>query len=165
MSEDQSRVEPREFRAIMGHYPTGVTIVTTTDSAGEPMGFTANSVTSVSLEPPLLLVCLAKTSNSLGAIMERGAFTVNILDAGSAPLATLFAKSDNRERRFEGVSFTEDPLGNPAFDSGLAWLACELYTTFEAGDHVVLVGHVKAGEANGGEPLLFFRGQYGRLKQ
>ncbi|MGI9626264.1 MAG: flavin reductase family protein [Longimicrobiales bacterium] len=162
MTQHNDPLDPTLFRRIMGHYPTGVTVVTALAEPGSPVGFTANSVTSVSLDPPLVLVCISKESASLGAISGTGGFAVNILDASSAPVASQFAKGD-REERFKGVASTPRASGIPVLDGALAWLECELYRAFEAGDHMILVGQVQAGGAMEGEPLLFYKGQYGRL--
>ena len=147
------------FRRIMGHYPTGVTIVTAVGRDGTPVGLTANSVTSVSLDPPLVLVCVSEKSSSLGAILANGAFAVNILGAGAAATAVRFAEG-RRTDRFDDVAFTVKEGGGPVLEGAVAWMTCGLYRTFEAGDHVILVGKVNDGEAAGGDPLVFVRGRY-----
>ncbi|MDE2804240.1 MAG: flavin reductase family protein [Gemmatimonadota bacterium] len=155
-------MEPARFRRIMGHYPTGVTIVTAVDRDGTPVGLTANSVTSVSLDPPLVLVCVSEKSSSLGAILANGAFAVNILGVGAALTAVRFAEG-RRKDRFEDVAFAVKEGGGPVLEGAVAWMTCGLYRTFEAGDHVILVGQVNDGEAAGGDPLVFVRGRYENL--
>lgn len=150
------------FRKIMGHYPTGVTIVTAIGRDGAPVGLTANSVTSVSLDPPLVLVCVSEKSSSLGAILAHGSFTVNILGAGAASMAVRFAEEKRRDR-FRNVAFSVRGGGGPVLEGAVAWMTCGLYRTFEAGDHVILVGEVNDGEAAGGDPLVFIRGRYENL--
>ena len=157
-----ARLEPACFRRIMQHYPTGVTVVTASHRDGTPWGLTANSVTSVSLDPPLLLVCVSDTSSSLGAILSNGAFAVNVLEAGASATAERFARVD-ADRRFEGVRYTMEGRNSPILENVVAWMACSLYRTFEAGDHLILVGHVHEADAPGGDPLLFFRGRYESL--
>ena len=152
-------VEAARFRRIMGHYPTGVTVVTAVDRDGTPVGLTANSVTSVSLDPPLVLVCVSEKSSSLSAILANGAFAVNILGAGAAATAVRFAE-EKRTDRFHDVPFTVREGGGPVLEGAVAWMTCGLYRTFEAGDHVILVGKVNDGEAAGGDPLVFLLGQY-----
>ena len=157
--EQDARLDPARFREIMGHYPTGVTVVTALHRDGTPFGLTANSVTSVSLDPPLVLVCVSEKSSSLGAILASGAFAVNVLGAGAATTAVRFAEVDT-EQRFDGVGYTVGDGGSPILDGVVAWLSCTLYRTFEAGDHLILVGRVRGADAAGGDPLLFVRGRY-----
>ena len=161
MDRDTS-LEPARFRRIMRHYPTGVTVVTALNGDGTPFGLTANSVTSVSLDPPLLLVCVSERSSSLGAILSSGAFAVNVLGSAAASTAKRFAEIDT-DRRFEGVPYTLEDGGSPILDDVVAWMSCSVYRTFEAGDHLILVGHVREADVSGGDPLLFFRGRYRSL--
>ncbi len=156
-------LDPARFRAIMSHYPTGVTVVTASHRDGTPFGLTANSVTSVSLQPPLVLVCVSEESSSLRAILSSGAFAVNVLGAGSAATARRFADMEAGQR-FEGLGYTVRDGGGPILNGAVAWLACSLYRTFEAGDHLILVGRVHEGAADGGDPLLFVRGRYETLE-
>ena len=155
-------LDSTRFREIMGHYPTGVTVVTAEDRDGTPVGLTANSVTSVSLDPPLVLVCVSEQSSSLRAILASGSFAVNILGAGAAETAVRFAKMD-RNDRFDGIAYSMKEGGGPILKGVVAWIACGLYRTFEAGDHLILVGEVHDGAGVGGDPLLFFRSRYESL--
>ena len=147
------------FRQVMGHYPTGVTVVTALGPDGAPVGLTANSVTSVSLDPPLVLVCVSQESASLRAILANGAFAVNILGAGAASTAVRFAEEEHANR-FAEVAIADKGGRGPVLDGVVAWVTCDLYRTFEAGDHLILVGEVNDGEAAGGDPLVFFRSRY-----
>lgn len=163
-SSGRERSEPAplgqaRFRKIMGHYPTGVTIVTAVGRDGTPVGLTANSVTSVSLDPPLVLVCVSEQSSSLRAILAHGSFAVNILGAGAASTAIRFAE-ETRNDRFRDIAFAVKGGGGPVLEGAVAWMTCGLYRTFEAGDHVILVGEVNDGDAAGGDPLVFIRGRY-----
>ncbi len=149
----------KRFRQVMGHYPTGVTVVTALGPDGAPVGLTANSVTSVSLDPPLVLVCVSRESASLRAILANGAFAVNVLGAGAASTAVRFAEEEHASR-FADVAITDKGGRGPVLDGVVAWVTCDLYRTFEAGDHLILVGEVNDGEAAGGDPLVFFRSRY-----
>ncbi len=155
--------DPKTFRQIMGQYATGVTVVTATGADGNPVGLTANSVTSVSLTPPLVLVCLSRESESLERIMESGGFAVNVLGSEQHDIASRFAGKD-RSSRWEGVEHHLLESGRPILNEVLAWLDCTIFERFEVGDHVILVGEAVAGDIAGGDPLLFFGGQYGRLR-
>lgn len=126
------------------------------------MGLTANSVTSVSLEPPLVLVCLSNSSASLEVIQGTGGFAINLLGAADAELAARFAHKE-ADVRFQGVALRPEGGPVPVLEAAIAWLECRVHQTFPAGDHVVVVGAVTAVEAGEGEPLVYHRGQYRRL--
>ena len=127
------------------------------------MGLTANSVTSVSLDPPLVLVCLSNSSASLDVIRGTGGFAINLLGATDAELASRFAHTE-AGARFEGVQLrTESGAQVPVLEAAIAWLECRVHQTFPAGDHVVVVGAVTALEVGKGDPLVYHRGQYRRL--
>jgi flavin reductase (DIM6/NTAB) family NADH-FMN oxidoreductase RutF len=152
-------VDAEQFRRIAGSFPTGVVIVT----APGPRGLTTNAVASVSLDPPLVLVCIDRASRTLPAIVEARAFVVNYLAEGRADLARRFAmKSDDK---FDGVSWegSRAAAGAPILrDDAIAWAECTLEQMHEAGDHVMCVGRVEEGGAPGGAPLTYFRREYGR---
>ena len=150
-------VQQDKFRTVMGHFPTGVTVVTTRDSRGEPLGLTVSAFTSVSLEPELILICVHKDAGPHDALLERGSFAVNVLSAEQDEVAIRFATGPTRER-FRGVESREGPLGNPIFPC-LAWLACEVREVWPGGDHSVILARVRACDAREGEPLLWFRGK------
>lgn len=155
-------IDAPEFRRVLGHWPTGVAVVTARARDGRPRGLTANAITSVSLDPPLVLVCVDLGADTRGAIEESAAFVVNVLDAGSESLARRFA-DEGRTDKFGDMAYRSEASGAPVLDAALAWIDCALETTHEGGDHVIYVGRVLAGGARNGEPLLFFRGGYGRL--
>ncbi|MFP6663993.1 MAG: flavin reductase family protein [Deltaproteobacteria bacterium] len=148
-----------EFRTVMGHFATGVTVITTRDSEGNFLGLTANAVASVSLDPPLILVCLDKRAESYSAFGTSGAYNVNILTKDQEPLSRTFAKSGGD--KFAGLGYTLADNGIPVLNGSLAHLACEIRNEVEAGDHTIYIGEVKEiamdHEAN---PLLYFRGGY-----
>lgn len=150
-------VEGDEFRVVMGHFPTGVTVVTTRDGAGDPLGLTVSAFTSVSLEPVQILICVHKEAGPHDAILQRGTFGVNVLASDQAPLAIRFA-TGLTEERFRGLGYEEDPLGNPRLPC-LAWLSCRVREVWPGGDHSVILAEVEACEAESGRPLLWFMGR------
>jgi flavin reductase (DIM6/NTAB) family NADH-FMN oxidoreductase RutF len=151
-------VGPERFRSVMGHFATGVTVVTAGTREG-PVGMTANAVCSLSLEPLLLLVAFDNESRTLPVVRETGRFGVNILAAGQEDLARLFASKTDEQRKFAGVPHTMHD-GIPVIDGALAWIGCRLERLIEAGDHTIGIGAVEAAEAGRGDPLLWFRGSY-----
>jgi flavin reductase (DIM6/NTAB) family NADH-FMN oxidoreductase RutF len=150
--------DPRALRNAFGAFLTGVTVVTTRNSVGEPLGFTANSFTSVSLDPPLLLVCLAKTSRNFDAVTRSAGFAVNILSEAQKEVSNTFARPV--EDRFAAVSWRDGPHGSPIFADVSAWFDCSTHQVVEAGDHVILIGKVEAFEDAGLPGLGYARGGY-----
>jgi flavin reductase (DIM6/NTAB) family NADH-FMN oxidoreductase RutF len=146
------------FRFVMGHFATGVTVVTAHAPEG-PVGMTANAVCSLSLEPLLLLVAFDNESRTLPVVRETGRFGVNILAAGPEELARLFASKTDERRKFAGVPHAMHD-GIPVIDGALAWIGCRLERLIPAGDHTIGIGAVEAAEAGSGDPLLWFRGGY-----
>ncbi|RKT53849.1 flavin reductase family protein [Saccharothrix australiensis] len=159
-----AEIDPVHFRQTLGRLPTGVTIVTSTDDRGEPIGVACNSFTSVSLDPPLVLACAAKGSSTWPAIRARAAFTVNVLDRHGEWLCRRFAAKG--ADRFAGVRWTPSPTG-PELDGALAWISCTTEVEHEAGDHVIVVARVVGLSQSGlaGPPLVFHRGRYGSFFQ
>jgi 3-hydroxy-9,10-secoandrosta-1,3,5(10)-triene-9,17-dione monooxygenase reductase component len=152
-------VDPHHFRRVLGHLPTGVTVITAHAASG-PAGITANSVTSVSLDPPLLLVCLARSSRNGQAILQAGQFCVNVLGADDTETCLRFARRAESDR-FDGVAWHHRPAG-PGLDGAVAWLECRICDQHPAGDHTIVVAEVEAiRAADGAVPLVFFRGAYG----
>ncbi|WP_028063215.1 flavin reductase family protein [Solirubrobacter soli] len=151
-------VAPQRFRAVMGHFTTGVTVVTATAEAG-PVGMTANAVCSLSLDPLLLLVCFANDARTLPPIREHRRFGVNVLAAGQEDLARLFASKAPEVEKFAGVQHSVHD-GIPVIDGVLAWVGCTLQELIPGGDHTIGIGAVTAAEAGTGEPLVWFRGEY-----
>lgn len=155
-------VDPRQFRDAMGHFATGVTVLTTRHE-GELHGMTANSVTSVSLDPMLILVCLMKDARTALAIQAAERFAVNILTEGQDELSQRFARPG--QDHFEGLELMEGPHGLPLLPGCLAHLAAQVTEIVPAGDHDVVFGEVDHVHVNpnGGSPLLFFQGGYRKL--
>lgn len=151
------------FRQVMGHFCTGITIVTAMDGE-QPVGFTAQSFTSVSLDPPLVLLCPGKASSTWPRIKEAGRFCVNILADDQEALCRAFATSG--ADKFKGVGWKPGPRsGAPVLDDVLAWADCELTAEHDAGDHTIAVGQVlDLGVRDHAGPLLFFRGGYGSFE-
>jgi 3-hydroxy-9,10-secoandrosta-1,3,5(10)-triene-9,17-dione monooxygenase reductase component len=152
-------VDPAHFRTVMGRFATGVTVVTASGPEG-PTGMTANAITSLSLEPLLLLVCFDREARTLGAVRSTGAFGVNVLSAGQAELAASFASKRAEAEKFEGVDH-DLHQGIPVLRGAHAWIGCRLETLVEGGDHVIGIGAVTAAETGEGEPLLWYAGRYG----
>lgn len=153
-------IDPSEFRRILGHWVTGVAVVASTGDDG-PRGFTANAFTSLSLEPPLVLVCVDRTANTLAGIRSTGRFTVNVLGSAGERLARHFAT--DADDKFEGVAWTTAVTGAPVLEDAQAWVDCRVMSEVPGGDHVIFIGEVVAGDADEGEPLIFYRGGYGRF--
>jgi len=152
-------LEPDAFRRVMGSLPTGVTVVTARTHSGRPKGATVNTCASVSLSPPLLLVCLDQRSSSLDAVRETGVFAVNVLGGGQEPLARRFASS--AVDKFDGIRCKEGTLKVPLLVDSLAHAECEVVQLIEAGDHTVVIGLVVDGAARDGLPVIYYRRQYG----
>jgi 3-hydroxy-9,10-secoandrosta-1,3,5(10)-triene-9,17-dione monooxygenase reductase component len=146
------------LRRILGQFVTGVTVVTARDPAG-PVGITANSFTSVSLDPPLVLFCVGWNSSSGRRIQRAGAFSVNILGREQERVSRQFAATAGN--RFASVATTPGATGAPILDDALAYLECRIAEVLEGGDHAIVVGRViEADTLRDGEPLAFFRGSY-----
>lgn len=157
------RVDESEYRAVLGHLPTGVTIVTAAGAHG-PVGLSVNSFTSVSLRPPMVAFFPAHTSGSWPVIRQSGGFCVNVLGADQERLARLFAEPGTD--RFRDTPCSPAPVtGAPLLGGAIAWLDCRIEAITPAGDHDFVLGRVAAtGRADGGEaPLLFHRGGYRAL--
>jgi flavin reductase (DIM6/NTAB) family NADH-FMN oxidoreductase RutF len=151
-----------EFRRVVGRFATGVAIVTC-DGPDGPAGLTTNAITSVSLDPLLLLVCFDNGSRTLPAVTAVRRFAVNVLRADQADLARVFASKRVAREKFEAVTHTV-AHGVPVLDGALAWLACDLRELHPAGDHTIGIGAVTHADADAdGEPLVFFGGGYAHL--
>lgn len=149
----------RVYRDTIGHFATGVTVVTAIGPGG-PGGMTTNAVTSLSLDPRLLLVCFAAQSRTLEVVRESRRFAVNILRAGDEDLAAVFASKVIGPQKFADVTHTEEH-GVPVLDRALAWIACDLLELRPGGDHEIGIGRVLAtGYGEPGDPLVFFGGRY-----
>lgn len=155
-------MDPRAFRDTLGRFPTGVAVVTASGEQG-PAGLTTNAFSSLSLDPPLVLVCFDRASRTLAIVRERRRFAVNILRAGQEDLARLFAGKAPHPEKFAAVTHTAD-RGVPVLDDALAWLVCDLEAMHPGGDHDIGIGAVTAlGDDPDGEPLVFHDGKFRTL--
>lgn len=159
-----SSVSSDEFRHAMGHFATGVTVVTTVGPTGEPVGTTANAVSSLSLDPPLLLVCFDLDSLTLRAIRSHDAFAVNVLAARHRHVSANFARS-GESAAWDDVHYQPGPSGIPRIHEALAVLECTVEHYLPGGDHEIVVGRVRhtAVADDGAAPLIFYRGSYTSL--
>src|SRR6201996_4291199 len=157
----QAQVSPAQLREAMGHFATGVTVVTSVGADGEPVGTTANAVTSLSLEPPLVLVCFDLGSATLAAIQGHGAFAVNVLGHRQRHLSANFAKR-GLAAVWDGVRHYRGPTGSPRLADVIAVIECTVERSFPGGDHEIVIGRVRHAEVSGdaAAPLLFWRGRY-----
>ncbi|QNN65054.1 flavin reductase family protein [Sphingomonas rhizophila] len=154
--------DPRTLRDALGCFATGVTVVTCLDADGNPCGLTANSFTSVSLDPPLLLVCIHKNATCAVPLIEAGHFAVNVLQTGQQPASITF--STRVEDRFGQTPWSAGEMGAPVLAGSLSIFECARNAVHEGGDHWILVGEVKKATFEAGlDPLLYFRGSYRRL--
>lgn len=160
--DERLAVEPGEFRRVLGHFATGVTVVTTRDEDG-PAGFACQSFASLSLDPPLVVFMVARTSTTWPRIARAGAFCVNILGEEQGLLCRGFAVSG--ADKFAGVAHRPAPVtGSPLLDGVPAWVDCTVQSVHTGGDHLIVVGRIAAlGAAEDGAPLLFHRGRFGRF--
>jgi 3-hydroxy-9,10-secoandrosta-1,3,5(10)-triene-9,17-dione monooxygenase reductase component len=153
--------DDRRFREVLGHFATGVTVITAIDD-GEPVGIAANSFTSLSLDPPLVLFCIATTSSTWPRIERAGMFAVNILGEDHKEISQLFAKKG--ADRFSATPWHTGVSGSPVLDEAIAYVDCELEATYPGGDHLIVVGRaLDLDMREGGRPLLFYKGSYGRI--
>ena len=153
-----TQVDAAEFRRLCARFATGVMVVTATDEGENPIGMTANSFASVSLEPPLVSVNIYHQAELHGSLVGTTRFGLNVLANGQEFLSRQFAGP--REDRFRDVGYRLSPGGNPWLEGALASFDCIRYASFEAGDHTILVGSVKGGTVGPGEPLVFYDGRY-----
>ncbi|MDX1400425.1 MAG: flavin reductase family protein [Kiloniellales bacterium] len=153
-----SAFNPLDLRRAFGTFATGVTVVTTRDTSGRPLGFTANSFTSVSLEPPLVLVCLARSAGCYDVFVNAKNYAVNILAEDQRETSARFAARGFE--KFEGVEWRKATTGAPILPETSAWLDCETFQIIEAGDHAILVGRVIDYGYNARPPLGYCRGAY-----
>jgi flavin reductase (DIM6/NTAB) family NADH-FMN oxidoreductase RutF len=160
MSLSSTAIEPARFREALSHYASGITVITS-HLDGEPIGFTCQSFYSVSMNPPLVSFSVMATSASYPRIRQAGRFAVNILADQQIGISNQFARRG--ADKWQGIEWQASPQGNPIIAGSLHWLDCELYAEHAAGDHLIVIGKVKAlglHDADAAEPLLYFKGQY-----
>ena len=151
-----------QFRATLGGFATGVTVVTT-EGGGEAYGMTANAFSSVSLDPPLILICVAQTASAIKHLERNGVFAVNILAAGQEPLSRFFSSRDRPSgaEAFASVPHRHEATGSPILEGAAAYLDCTVHASHTAGDHEIIIGEVLALDVDpDAEPLCFHGGRY-----
>jgi flavin reductase (DIM6/NTAB) family NADH-FMN oxidoreductase RutF len=154
-------IDKNELRRVMGHFATGVTVITSLRSSGELHGLTANAFTSVSLTPPLVLVCVDKNAESYPCFEETGVFTVNILADDQEDVSRKFAVSGGN--KFVDVSYRIGANGAPILNGTIGYIECRVVSTYDGGDHTIYLGEIEQAETRDARPLLFFRGGYRAL--
>jgi len=160
---DETLMMPDEasFRTVLGHFATGVTIITSTEDGG-PIGVAANAFSSVSLDPPLVLFCAGSESTTWPKIEANGQFAVNILNEHQEDVCRVFATPG--ADRFTRIGWRPSTNGSPLLHDALAFVDCSVHETFDAGDHLVVLGRVhELGVLSDDGPLIFYRGGYGKL--
>jgi len=155
-------LDSSEFRRILGHWVTGVAVLGARAADGRPCGLTANAVTSLSLDPPLVLACVERVADTHACVTAAGAFALSILRHDQERIARRFAATDSAQK-FQGVAYREERTGAPVLEDALAWLDCRLWAAYEGGDHTIFVGEILAGDAADGVPLAYYRSGFARL--
>jgi flavin reductase (DIM6/NTAB) family NADH-FMN oxidoreductase RutF len=154
-------VSKEEFRTALGRFASGVTVVTAKGARGELLGITVSAFASVSLEPPLVLVCIDKRASLHGHMSDGAHFAVNILEEDQELMSRRFASKD--EDRFNGTAYRESADGTPLIEGALATLECRVVHAYPGGDHTIIVGEVESTSVGDGRPLAYFRGGYVQL--
>ena len=154
-------INPTEFRAALSRFPSGVTVVTTKDATGKLRGITVSAFCAVSLDPPLILVCIEKTTGSHRAFEQSRSFVVNFLSSSQSGLSERFASQ--LSDKFEGLDFRLGIDGVPILEGCIANLECLLANSYDGGDHTIFVGEVENVEIGDGEPLIYFHSNYGPI--
>lgn len=156
-------VDEHSFRAVLGRFSSGVTVVTTRDKRNRDQGMTVSAFCSVSLDPPLVLMCIEHTSSLYNSLAVSSPFIVNILSDGQETIARRFAERGTN--RFSGIGFARGQNGMAVLDEVLGIIEGEVVARYESGDHDIVVGSVEVATANEGKPLLYYRGGYAQLER
>jgi flavin reductase (DIM6/NTAB) family NADH-FMN oxidoreductase RutF len=151
-----------ELRRVMGHFATGITVVTTHGPDGKRYGLTMNAVCSLSLTPPLMLICVDKRAESHPAFQPARGFVVNMLDESQEEVSRRFAVSGGE--KFTGLACRDGVTGAPILEDALAWVECRVIEVHEGGDHTIYIGEVEDAGAGAGDPILYYRGKYRFLR-
>ena len=157
-----AEIDSAQFRTLLGHFATGITIITARDTEGRPTGMTANSLSAVSLTPPLVSICIDQQADTHKVIAAGGPFVINLLSTGQEGLSRRFAGKQTPDR-FDGIGYQLSARDLPMLDGALAHIECEFYTGLDLGDHTLFVGLVTGGATTEGRPLLYYRGGYADL--
>ena len=156
-------VDPDTFRSVLGRFATGITVITMRDPAGKDYGMTASSFSSVSLQPPLVSVCIGHDATMHPHLAGASHLAINILAQGQEALSRRFASRDIE--RFDGIGFTRGESGLVLLDDVLGWLECRIERRVDVGDHTIVILEVERGRARDGRPLLYYRGGYAPLER
>ena len=156
-------IEEEIFRSVLGRFSTGITVVTAREANGRDHGMTVSAFSSVSLAPPLVMVCIGHDASMHGILMAADRIGINILGSAQEAMSRRFAEQDSD--RFEGVGFARGESGVALLEDALAHLECHVISRQEAGDHTLMVAEVERARANEGKPLLYYRGGYAQLER
>jgi len=156
-------IDPDEFRAVLGRFASGVTVVTAQDGDGRDHGMTCSAFCSVSLVPPLVLACIDRSADMHGILRNASHFGVSILEEGQEALSRRFAELP--AGRFDGIGYTRAESGVILLDDAIAHLDCKIVSRHEAGDHMICIGQVEWAECRQERPLLYYRGGYAQLER
>jgi flavin reductase len=161
----EAQVDPERFRTTMGSFATGVSVMTTV-LGGVPHGMTASAVSSVSLDPPLVLVCVDREALMATRALDAGVFALSFLSDRQGDLATAFADPTRTKgtAEFEGVAARTEATGAPVLDGNVGWVDCRMWSVTDGGDHLVLLGEVVSLGSDTDRPLLYYRGTYGEFR-
>ncbi len=151
------------FRSVLGRFASGITVITTVDSGGRDHGMTASAFSALSLDPPLVLVCIANDATMAPLAAVTSSFAVNVLSASQEAVSRRFAGLI--DDRFVGIGHSRGILGDAILDDVLAWMECRIVARHPAGDHVIVIGEVEAAGAKDARPLLYYRGGYAQLER
>ena len=157
-------LDPDSFRSVLGRFASGITVITTVDSDGRDVGMTASAFSSVSLQPPLVQVCVDRAASMFDALLHAERFGVSVLADEQEALSRRFAGVES-SHRFEGIGYTRGDSGVVLLDDALAQLECRIASRMEAGDHVIFLGEVERATARDARPLLYYRGGYAQLER
>ena len=164
MTTPSPRIEPRHFRDVMGHLPTGVVVVAGREpETGNPAGLVVGTFQSLSLDPPLVIFSVATTSSSWPKIRPAGHFSASVLADGQNDVCR--ALSRKQDDKFTGVDWHESADGTPQIAGAHAWIDCRTVRELEGGDHIIVIAEVRRLDAGGGEPLVFHRGRLGGYRE
>jgi flavin reductase (DIM6/NTAB) family NADH-FMN oxidoreductase RutF len=154
-------IDLQELRRVMGHFATGVTVVTTKDGEDTPFGLTANAFASLSLDPPLVLVCVDKAAQCYSCFQGSKIFAINVLGEGQEEISRRFATKG--AQKFNGIPWHKSESGLALLDGAIGHIECKVVYSYDGGDHTIYVGEVLRAKTTGERPLIFFKGKYTRL--
>ena len=157
-------LDPDAFRSVLGRFASGITVVTARDDTGKDLGMTVSAFCSVSLVPPLVLICVDHVASMHDMLRETSHFAVNILAAHQEPLSRRFSGPDEH-KRFDGIGYARGITGTALLDDALAHIECRRVAHHGAGDHTIIVGEVEVATAHSDRPLLYYRGGYAQLER